>query len=224
LETLADATQRHGEHEGGTAPAGRAAADTARLRALLAEAELAAEESGGAIGYDVVERWLTEQLVDILGLEPAQAKGVMQTLDMEELVSLPPHEVMPVLVEAVSTGLAMQARLAAGADPKLEGAELALMVAASPSTGRAQRYHAVPPSQPPKLVNVREYEVSQQEIQMKQAASAPALRAAQAVYEGGVPEGYLEEASESPAPPLGTCSATYGSQSLGELIFIHFSN
>ena len=189
-----DTTQGRGQQ------VSRSAADAAHLRALIAEAELDAEENGGAIGYSVIEGWLTEQLVDVLGLEPAQAARVMQTLDMEELLALPPQEVMPVLVEAVSAGVAMQGRLDAGADPKLEGAELALTVALSPNTASVRRY-TQPQKQELQLVNVREYEVSEQEIQMKQAASAPALRAAQAVYEGSTPDGILQENSELQRPP-----------------------
>jgi hypothetical protein len=114
----------------------------------------------------------------------------------------------------------MQERLDAGADPKLEGAELALTVALSPSTANAWRY-SQPQKQTLQLVNVREYEVSEQEIRMKQAASAPALRAAQAVYEGSTPDGLSQETNESqpqpaPAPtPLGSVAhwdAMWGQQ------------
>ena len=124
---------------------------------------------------------------------------MLRTMDMESLLSLPPEEVMPVLLEAVSAGLVLQERLDGGSSPALEGAELALHVVDS-SAARARRQRpAEAGDEGGSLANVREFEVSPTEVRMKQEAAAPALQAAESVYTKGSPRGLEEQEGEPPA-------------------------
>ena len=198
------------------------AADSAHLAALLHEVEVRADGTDSdeaRIGSDTVKRWLQEQLVRPnpnrasarqlklglgaaqvarLGLSDDQAESVLRTMDMESLLSLPPEEVMPVLLEAVSAGLVLQERLDGGSSPALEGAELALHVVDSSATRARRQRPAETGDEGGSLANVREFEVSPTEVRMKQEAAAPALQAAESVYTNGSPRGVGEQEGEPP--------------------------